>query len=136
VILVDTNVVIDVATLDPVWFEWSGTQIANATATDGRVVINEIVYAELSVRYADRNALDTALEGCGLSLVRTPRAALFLAGKTFVRYRRAGGVRTGMLPDFFIGAHAVIAGVPLITRDMQRLHAYFPDIELISPDRN
>jgi len=136
VILIDTNILIDITTRDPVWFEWSRSQLRNAAISDDEVVINDVVYAELSVRYRDLEALDTALESSGIVLVPTPRAALFLAGRSFERYRAAGGSRSGVLPDFFIGAHAVVANGQLITRDMRRFRTYFPGIELITPSVN
>jgi predicted nucleic acid-binding protein len=104
-----------------------------AAARD-EIAINDIVYAELSVRYRTIEALDQMLRGAGLVSAPIPRPALFLAGKAFQRYRAAGGIRTGVLPDFFIGAHAVISGSPLITRDSGRYRTYFPGIILITPN--
>jgi predicted nucleic acid-binding protein len=92
-----------------------------------------VVYAELSVRFATIEALDGILDDAGIVLAPMPRAALFLAGKAFQRYRATGGQRTGVLPDFFIGAHAAVARLPLISRDQQRYRTYFPTIELIAP---
>ena len=132
-ILVDTNVLIDVATQHPVWFVWSRAQLDNATLADEVLAINDIVYAEMSVRYPDVATLDNTLERIAVELVPTPREALFVAGRSFQRYRAAGGIRTGVLPDFFIGAHALIARAPLITRDTARYRSYFPGIQLIAP---
>jgi predicted nucleic acid-binding protein len=133
VILVDTNVLIDVATQHPVWFVWSRAQLDNATLADEVLAINDIVYAEMSVRYPDVATLDNTLERIAVEIVPTPREALFVAGRSFQRYRAAGGIRTGVLPDFFIGAHALIARAPLITRDTARYRSYFPGIQLIAP---
>ena len=130
--LVDTNVLLDVVTDDPVWAEWSIRQL-DAAAFQGPVIINDVVYAELSVRFHRIEDLDAALNEAGIMLAPMPRQALFLAGKVFQRYRAAGGNRTGVLPDFFIGAHAAIAGLPLLTRDVQRYRTYFPSLELIAP---
>jgi hypothetical protein len=132
-ILVDTNVLLDLVTDDPLWAEWSQQELARA-AVDDELAINDIVYAELSVRYARIEEVDAMLRDTGLASTAMPRAALFLAGKVFQRYRSAGGVRTGVLPDFFIGAHAVISDATLITRDARRYRTYFPSITLISPN--
>jgi len=132
VILADTNVLVDLTTGDPVWAEWSQRQLSAAALTD-ELAINDVVYAELSVRYARIEQVEAALKGIRATLIPIPRMALFLAGKAFQQYRAAGGVRTGVLPDFFIGAHAVIADVPLITRDARRYRTYFPGIDLITP---
>ncbi len=130
--LVDTNVLLDVLTDDPVWFSWSERQLELA-AMQGAVQINDVIYAELSVRYATVERLDAALARAGVTLVATPRAALFLAGKAFLRYRAAGGHKTGVLSDFFIGAHAAVAVTPLLTRDARRYRTYFPTVELVTP---
>ena len=131
-ILVDTNVLIDVATDDPVWAPWSLAQL-EAASLSGPLLINDVVYAELSVRYPHIEPLDHFVSEAQLDLVAIPRAALFLAGKVFADYRRAGGTRTGVLPDFFIGAHAAVAGLPLLTRDAGRYRTYFPRLALIAP---
>jgi predicted nucleic acid-binding protein len=132
-ILVDTNVLVDVVTDDPLWAEWSQRQLALAAAQDD-LAINDIVYAELSVRYATIEELDAMILAARLVSAAIPRPALFLAGKAFRRYRYAGGVKTGVLPDFVIGAHAVISGSLLITRDAARYRTYFPGIMLIAPN--
>ena len=132
-ILVDTNVLLDVVGHDPTWADWSRTQLNSAAATD-RMAINDIVYAELSIGYQRVEELDAMLAKAGVAVAATPRTALFLAGKAFQRYRRSGGSRTGVLPDFFIGAHAVILGAALITRDARRHRSYFPGITLIAPN--
>jgi predicted nucleic acid-binding protein len=132
VILIDANVLIDVAMDDPVWADWSQQQLDRAADEDAPT-INDVVYAELSVRYESIAGLDAMLGQFQIDLAPTPRAALFLAGKAYQRYRAAGGIRTGVLPDFFIGAHAFATGAPLITRDAPRYRTYFPGIRLIAP---
>ena len=131
--LVDTNVLLDLVTDDPVWADWSLAQL-EAASLRGPLLINDVVYAELAVRYDRIEDVEGFLRDAGIEVVPVPRAALFLAGKVFVQYRRAGGSRTGVLPDFFIGAHAAIAQVPLLTRDVGRYLTYFPTLTLISPD--
>ncbi len=96
------------------------------------LLINDVVYAELAVRYERIEELDAFIDEAGLVVAPFPRAALFLAGKAFTRYRRAGGSRTGVLPDFFIGAHAAVQQFPLLTRDVGRYRSYFPTVALIS----
>ena len=132
-ILVDTNVLVDLIIDDPVWAEWSRREIANAKVQDD-LSINAIVYAELSVGYARIEDVDLMLDTAGIALAQIPRAALFLAGKAFRQYRAAGGTRTGVLPDFFVGAHALIVGAPLLTRDTRRYRIYFPELRLIAPN--
>jgi hypothetical protein len=130
--LVDTNVLLDVVTDDPDWADWSMQQL-DAAVLRGGLIIDDVVYAELSVRFATIEALDAVLSDARISIVAMPRAALFLAGKVFQRYGTAGGTRTGVLPDFFIGAHAAVAGLTLLTRDARRYRAYFPSVDLITP---
>ena len=131
--LVDTNVLLDVATDDPRWARWSLRQL-DAAAMRGPVLINAIVYAEFSIGYTRIEDVDRVLAGAALQLLEIPRAALFLASKVFQRYRAHGGSRTGVLPDFFIGAHAAVAQLPLLTRDPSRYRSYFSGIALIEPD--
>lgn len=130
--LVDTNVLLDLVTNDPVWADWSIDQLEAASLV-GPLLINDIIYAELAVRYDRIEELDAFIDEAGLILAPFPRAALFLAGKAFMQYRRAGGSRTGVLPDFLIGAHAAVQTLPVLTRDVGRYRSYFPTIELISP---
>ena len=132
-VLVDTNVLLDLVTDDPVWGNWSVGKL-DALALRGSLAINGVIYAELSVRFARIEDLDQVLEEAGLVLAEIPRAALFLAGKVFQQYRAAGGIRNGVLPDFFIGAHAAVAGLPLLTRDTGRYRTYFSTVELIAPE--
>jgi len=131
-ILVDSNVVLDVVTADTVWADWSQAALENAMSRD-RLAINDVVYAELSVRYARIEDLEAMLAQTSLSVEAIPRTGLFLAGKVFQRYRASGGVRSGVLPDFFIGAHASVAAAPLLTRDVRRYRTYFPGLTLIAP---
>ncbi len=99
----------------------------------GRMAINAVVYAELSVRFTRIEDLEDVLDEAGITVEDIPRAALFLAGKAFQKHRTAGGSRTGVLPDFFIGAHAAVLGMPLLTRDVRRYRTYFPSLSLIAP---
>jgi predicted nucleic acid-binding protein len=131
-IFVDTNVLVDVATNNPTWFGWSRQQLEAAALRD-QLMINAVVYAELSIAYAQPEEVDAVLAGVRVQVAEIPRPALFLAGKIFRDYRRRGGTRTGVLPDFFIGAHAAVLGAPLITRDAGRYRTYFPSVELIAP---
>jgi hypothetical protein len=132
VTLVDTNILLDLFTNDANWAAWSIRQLDAATLKGG-LTINDVVYAELSVRFATIEVLDAALDEGGIAISPMPRAALFLAGKVFQRYRVAGGAKTGVLPDFFIGAHAAVSRLPLLTRDLGRYQTYFPTVELVSP---
>lgn len=131
--LVDTNVLADVLTNDRVWLDWS-IESMDRRAAEGPLFINEVIYAELSVGSDSEAEIERDLNELGVKLERTPVPALFLAGKTFSRYRKSGGVRTGVLPDFFIGAHAQVAGLVLLTRDVRRYRTYFPDVQLMTPD--
>jgi predicted nucleic acid-binding protein len=130
--LIDTNVLLDLVTNDAKWADWSIRQL-DAAALKGPLIINDVVYAELSVRFAAIETLEDALDEARVAVAPIPRAALFLAGKAFQRYRAAGGMRTGVLPDFFIGAHASVVGIALLTRDAQRYRSYFPAIDLVTP---
>lgn len=131
--LVDTNVLLDLVTADPDWGAWSMNEL-EASALLGPLAINDVVYAELSVRYRDIADLDAMVDAAELDHMVIPKEALFLAGKAFQAYRKAGGQRTGVLPDFFIGAHAAVAGWILITRDAARYRSYFPHLALRTPD--
>ena len=130
--LADTNVLLDLVTNDPAWSEWSIARLEEA-ALAGPILINDVVYAETSIRYTRIEDLDDMLGRAAIAMMPTPRSALFLAGKVFQRYRAAGGARTGVLPDFFIGAHASVEGWSLLTRDARRYRTYFPKLTLISP---
>jgi predicted nucleic acid-binding protein len=130
-VLVDSSVLLDVIGADNEWFNWSAWMLEEAGA-HGRLIINPIVYAEISVRVDVMEELDEELEEF---VVRRPIPweAAFLAGKCFERYRRAGGTRTAPLPDFFIGAHAAIEDLTLLTRDVRRFRAYFPKLRILAP---
>lgn len=132
--LVDTNVLLDLVTDDPAWAEWSIAEL-EAASLRGPLLINDVVFAELGVRYERIEDLDLFVEQAGLQLIPIPKEALFLAGKVFTRYRKSGGVRTGVLPDFFIGAHAAVSQLPLLTRDVGRYRTYYPTVTLINPKR-
>lgn len=132
-ILVDTNVVLDLVNDDSDWAEWSESRLIEA-ATLGPVAINGVIYAELAAGYDSIEDLDEMVGGIGLRVEEIPRDALFLAGKAFLRYRRQGGARTNVLADFFIGAHAAATGMSLLTRDRRRYATYFPSVRLIAPD--
>jgi predicted nucleic acid-binding protein len=131
--LVDSNVLIDVLSGDPVWAVWSGNALRGAGAT-GALVINEVIYAEVSARYSRVEVLERELPADDFQREHTPWPAAFLAGKAFVEYKRRGGSKRSPLPDFFIGAHAAIAGLQLLTRDPGRYRTYFPRVELIAPE--
>jgi len=131
-ILVDTNVLLDIATNDPKWADWSIEQL-DAAAVRGPVVINAVVYSEFSVGYDRIEEVERLLKDVDIGWADVPREALFLAGKAFQQYRRQGGSRAGVLPDFFIGAHAAVSGMTLLTRDPARYRSYFPKVGLISP---
>lgn len=133
--LVDTNVLIDILADDAMWFDWSFDQLERALRS-GPVFINDVIYAEASIRYRTIEQFEFAIAKAGVVLVAVPKEALFVAGKAFTQYRRAGGTRTGVLPDFFIGAHAEATRLPLITRDPRRYRTYFPKVQLIAPDAN
>jgi predicted nucleic acid-binding protein len=133
VVLVDTNVLLDVVQDDPDWADWSQRQL-EAARLRGPLAINAIVYAELSMAYAHIEDLERVLELIGLREIAIPREALFLAGKVFLEYRRRKGSKTNVLPDFFIGAHAAIAGLPILTRDVRRYRTYFPTVEILPAD--
>jgi hypothetical protein len=130
--LVDTNVILDVLSNDPVWLDWSAEQLLRSQE-NGTVVVNDITYAELAVRFEVEIELQRRLASLRIQLERTPTPALFIAGRAFRRYRAAGGPRTSLLPDFFVGAHAQVAQLPLLTRDARRYRMYFPGVQLIAP---
>jgi hypothetical protein len=132
-VLIDSNILLDVMTEDPRWFSWSAESLERA-ANSFRLVINPIVYAEVSIRYSKIEELNVALPKTMLDREAIPYEAAFLAGKSFVSYRRRGGSKQSPLPDFFIGAHAAVCGYRLMTRDPARYRTYFPKLPLIAPD--
>lgn len=131
--LVDTNVLIDVLSNDPLWRPWSVDMLAQRFDL-GALIVTDATYAELSPQFASYRSLDAAMIELNVVLERIPREALFIAGGTFARYRSQGGVRTNVLADFFIGAHAQVIGCPVLTRDVRRYRRYFPGVALIAPD--
>lgn len=131
-LLVDTNVLIDVVQDDPEWADWSIGQL-RAQARLHELAINAVIYAELSLSYTTLDALDNAVATLELQLHEIPRPALYLAGRAHLQYRRLGGQKTGVLPDFFIGAHAAVQGWVLLTRDAARFRAYFPTLQIVAP---
>jgi hypothetical protein len=134
-LLVDTNVIVDVWQKDVHWWEWSVAQLRSQSLVH-ELAINPVVYAELSLGFQSIENLDREIDALELNLCEPPRAALFLAGQAFREYRRAGGRRTGVLGDFFIGAHAAVLGCGLLTRDVTRYRKYFPTVELVTPDEH
>ncbi|HET6654726.1 MAG TPA: type II toxin-antitoxin system VapC family toxin [Gammaproteobacteria bacterium] len=132
-ILVDSNVLLDVITEDAHWFDWSAARL-EALAERHVLVINPIIYAEVSVRYRHIEELEAALPREDFQREPLPWEAGFLAGKCFLRYRRAGGIRRSPLPDFFIGAHALVGRMALLTRDRTRYETYFKSLQLIAPE--
>lgn len=131
-LLVDTNVLVDVLQDDPQWADWSIRQL-RAQAAVHELAINPVIYAELSVSFSTLEALDEVVATLALRLQEIPLPALFLAGKAFLQYRQRGGSKAQVLPDFFIGAHAAVAGWLLLTRDASRFRTYFPGLEVLAP---
>jgi len=134
-LLVDTNVLVDVLEDDPEWADWSIGQL-RAQSQIHRLAINPIIYSELSLTFSSVEALDRTVDDLGLTMMEIPKPALFLAGKAFVRYRRQGGQKQNVLADFFIGAHAAVSRYPLLTRDTRRYSSYFADVQLIAPSES
>jgi predicted nucleic acid-binding protein len=131
-VLVDTNILLDVMQSDARWASWSEAQLNAASATD-KLAINAIIYSELSIAFNRIEELETVLAEASLTVANIPREALFLAGKVFLDYRRAQGTKHSVLTDFYIGAHASIMRWPIITRDVARYRTYFPNLTLIAP---
>jgi predicted nucleic acid-binding protein len=132
-LLVDTNVLVDVLEDDPEWADWSIGQL-RAQSKIHRLAINPVIYSELSLTFSTVEALDRVVDDLGLAVIEIPRPALFLAGKAFVRYRRQGGKKQNVLADFFIGAHAAVSRFPVLTRDTRRYASYFANVTLIAPE--
>ncbi len=130
--LVDANVLLDVFTADPSWEEWSKARLKVAL-TSGDVVLNPIVYAEVSLAFAHEHELDAELRGLGITRLPLPYSAAFPAGRAYARYRKEGGKRHSPLPDFYIGAHAQVEKLRLLTRDAPRYRTYFPGVDLDAP---
>jgi predicted nucleic acid-binding protein len=132
--LVDSSVILDIVTDDPNWAAWSSRALAEAR-DDGLLVINPIVYAEVSIGFDRIEDLDGAIPADDFNREPLPYEAGFVAGKAFLAYRKRGGGKRSPLPDFYIGAHAAVRGYRLLTRDVARYHTYFPTIKLITPER-
>jgi predicted nucleic acid-binding protein len=132
-VLVDSNVLLDLLEEDPIWYEWSSRKLQSVADTS-RLIINPVVYAEVSIGFQRIEEVEEALSPEIFERRSIPWEAAFLAGKCFMRYRRLGGARRSPLPDFFIGAHAAVEGLTLLTRDATRYRTYFPSLSLIAPD--
>jgi predicted nucleic acid-binding protein len=132
-ILVDSSVIIDIFEDTPDWADWS-TDALIKYSRDYSMIINDIIYSELSLAFNKVSELDNAIEEAGLKMEKIPREALMAAGKAFLLYRKNKGLKTNTLPDFFIGAHAQELKIPLLTRDTRRIKTYFPGIKIISPE--
>lgn len=130
-IIVDSNIILDIITQDPTWYDWSASQLA-LLAENNQLVINDIIYSEISIGFNNIEEVEEVLSDSFI-FRPIPREALFLAGKIFVKYRKSGGTKLSTLPDFFIGAHSSVLDVPLLTRDKKRYKNYFPNLQIISP---
>ncbi len=132
-ILVDSNVILDIVELDPVWNAWSANALATC-AEDNALVINPVIYSEVSIGFATIEEMSEALPMADFEYAPLPWEAAFLAGKCFLQYRKKGGLKRSPLPDFFIGAHAAVNKMGLLTRDSRRYRTYFPSVRLICPE--
>jgi len=131
-LLVDTTVLLDVVQNDPRWADWSQRQLDDWSLREP-LAVNPVIYAELSMAFARIEELDAVLQIGGFTVEQLPRGALFLAGKVFLEYRRRQGTNVEVLPDFFVGAHAAVTRMPILTRDVGRYRSYFPTVALIAP---
>ena len=131
--LVDANVLLDVFTADPRWVDWSKSHLRSALAA-GEVAVNPIIYAEVSLAFAHEQELDAELRRLGIAKLPLPYGAAFPAARAFARYRKNGGERRSPLPDFYIGAHAQVDGLRLLTRDARRYRSYFPEADISAPE--
>lgn len=131
-VLVDSSVILDVFLDDPEWGDWSEGVLSKLSETRS-LLINPIIYTEISIGFERIEELEKAVAECGLKMEPIPREALFLAGKAYVRYRKSKGKKVSPLPDFFVGAHAAVEGLDLVTRDVKRIKTYFPSVKVISP---
>jgi predicted nucleic acid-binding protein len=132
-VMIDSNVLLDILAKDPLWYSWSAAAV-EGMADRSRLVINTVIYSEVSVHYSQIEDVEAALPKSLFEREPIPYEAAFLAGKSFLAYRRKGGTRRSPLPDFFIGAHAAVAGYRLLTRDAVRYRTYFPELPLITPN--
>jgi len=133
-ILVDSNIILDIFEEDPIWIEWSISSLERYSYTED-LYINPVIYSEVSICFNRIEELETALSGCGFKTQQIPKESLFLAGKAFLKYKRLKGLKRSPLPDFFIGAHAAVNKLKLITRDVNRYKTYFPTVKLICPEK-
>jgi len=133
-IMLDTNVVLDLTNDDPKWMEWSKARLETHSAEG--FIVSPMVYAEICCNFENTDEVDSLLVEMNATLAETPREALYLAAKSHLLYRQRGGTRTSGLPDFFIGAHASVIGVPILTRDTARYKTYFPEVTLICPENS
>jgi predicted nucleic acid-binding protein len=131
-ILVDSNVLLDILTIDSNWYDWSSTKLSTL-AESHELIINDIIYTEISIGFERIEDLEEAFSGGFFKIMPMPKEALFLAGKAYLQYKVNNGSKTSVLPDLFIGAHAAILSVPLLTRDTSRYKTYFPKLQLITP---
>lgn len=131
-VLIDANVLLDIITEDRKWFDWSASTLSEY-AEKSTLCINPVIYAEVSIRFARIEDMEEALPADQIERLSLPYEAAFLAGKCFLAYRKRGGTRQTPLPDFFIGAHASVENMPLITRDVGRYRTYFPKLKIIAP---
>jgi len=132
-LLVDSNVILDIFLDDPNWTDWAESALAEYSVYKN-LYINSIVYTEVSIGFKRIEELESALNRGGFQMLEIPKEALFLAGKAFLNYRKSSGKKRSPLPDFYIGAHAAILDIALITRDVSRYRTYFPTVRLISPE--
>jgi Predicted nucleic acid-binding protein, contains PIN domain len=131
-LLVDSSVILDVFVNDPIWAHWSQSMLDHYSESRS-LFINSIIYAEISIGFQYIEELEKAIIECGLQMLPLPREALFLSGKAYIQYRKRKGYKSSPLPDFFIGAHAAVANIDLLTRDVTRIKTYFPRVTIISP---
>ncbi len=132
-LLVDSNIILDVFLDDPVWADWSEAALSEY-AIHTPLFINQIIYSEISIGFKKIEELEVAISSSGFQMLEIPKEALFLAGKAFLNYRKHKGEKRSPLPDFFIGAHAAVSGLELITRDKNRYQTWFPSVRIISPE--
>ena len=134
-VLVDSNIILDLFEDDEKWAGWA-EEVLNRYALTHILYINPIIYAEVSIGFTCIEELEGAIARCGFQMLQVPKEALFLAGKAFVAYRKRRGTKSAPLPDFFIGAHAAVLELKLLTRDISRYRSYFPTVDLITPDKS
>ena len=131
-ILVDSNILLDILTIDPKWYDWSASKLS-LMAESHELIINDIIYTEISIGFERIEDLEETFSGDFFKIMPMPKEALFLAGKAFLQYKSNNGTKNSVLQDLFIGAHASVLGIPLITRDTSRYKTYFPKLPLITP---